>query len=110
VINPFFMAILFGTALACLALAFAAWKIDGSANTTILVLAAALYVIGAIGITMAFNVPLNESLAAASTTNPDSARLWVEYLQNWTFWNTIRGLAACGSCAAFIGAISNRIQ
>jgi uncharacterized membrane protein len=106
VINPLFMTILFGTAVNCLALAFAAWRIGGSANTTILVLAAALYIVGTIGITMAFNVPLNESLAAASATNPDSAKLWAGYLQNWTFWNSMRGLAACTSCAALIGAIS----
>jgi uncharacterized membrane protein len=109
VINPLFMTILFGTAALCLALTFVAWKTGGSANTTILVLAAALYIVGTIGITMAFNVPLNEILAAASATNPDSAQLWADYLQSWTFWNTIRGLAACASCAAFIGAISIRI-
>jgi uncharacterized membrane protein len=110
VINPLFMAILFGTAVNCLALVFAAWKTGGSANTTILVLATALYVVGTIGITIAYNVPLNENLAAANTTNPDSAKIWAEYLQKWTFWNTMRGLAACASSAMFIGAISNRIQ
>jgi uncharacterized membrane protein len=108
VINPLFMTIFFGTAMISVALTFVAWKSGGNANTTMLVLAAALYVIGTIGITMAFNVPLNETLAAASATNPDSSKLWAEYLQNWSFWNTIRGLSACASCASFIGAISNR--
>ena len=106
VINPLFMTILFGTAVICMALAFAAWKTGGSLNTSMLILAAALYIVGAIGITMAFNVPLNESLAVAEATNPDSAKLWAEYLHSWTFWNTMRGLAACASCAAFIIAIS----
>lgn len=109
VINPLFMMILFGTAFICLGLPFAGWKTGGGANTIALVLAAALYVLGAIGITIAFNVPLNESLANANASTPDSAKLWADYLQIWTFWNTMRGFAACASCAILIGAISVRI-
>ncbi len=105
VINPLFMAILFGTALICLVLAFAAWKTGVGPNQIFLLAGAALYV-STIGITMAFNVPLNDSLAAANIANADSAKLWADYLQSWTFWNTIRGLAACASCAALIIAIS----
>jgi uncharacterized membrane protein len=109
VISPFFMTILFGTALICLALAFSAWRIGGSANITMLVLAAVFYVFGTIGITMAFNVPLNENLAAADAANPDSTKLWADFLQSWTFWNSMRGLAAGASCAALIKAISMQV-
>ncbi len=108
VINPLFMLILFGTALMSLALAFATWK-TGGANSTLLLLAAALYVFGTIGITLAFNIPLNENLAAINAAKPESDKLWIEYLQNWTFWNTMRGVSASASCAAFVGAISHWI-
>jgi uncharacterized membrane protein len=109
VINPLFMSILFGTALICLMLAIAAWQTGSGANIIFTLSGAAIYVVGAFGITVAFNVPLNENLAIADAMNPSNAKLWTDYLQSWTFWNTVRGLAAIASCAALIRAISIQV-
>jgi uncharacterized membrane protein len=52
---------------------------------------AALYLVGAVGVTMALNVPLNNRLDA------EGARVWERYLARWTAWNHVRALAATGA-------------
>lgn len=59
--------------------------------------AAALYVLGGFGVTLAFNVPLNEGLAgldlaAASPTEISAAR--DEYEGTWNAWNVVRTVAS----------------
>jgi uncharacterized membrane protein len=53
--------------------------------------AAVLYLVGVIFLTGAINIPLNDELAEASTT--DSA-LWSDFVSEWSIANHIRGLAA----------------
>ena len=45
-------------------------------------------------VTMVFNVPLNDALAAADTSSPEAASLWARYLKDWTFWNHVRMAAS----------------
>ena len=108
-VTPVFMTALFGTALACLALAIDAviyWQGAGSAYQ----LAGALcYLLGAIAVTIVANVPLNNALAAVDAETPDGARLWARYVRVWTAWNHVRAitsLAAGGlltlACLAFV--------
>jgi hypothetical protein len=59
-----------------------------------LVIAAALYLVGSLGVTMAFNVPRNEALARAEAASADAASLWQRYLVEWTAWNTVRTVAS----------------
>jgi uncharacterized membrane protein len=106
VINPLFMTVLFGSAILCIILAYAAFRAGLTPHNMILLVGAALYVIGAILVTMIFNVPLNDALAAVDPTDANSLKLWNDYLRNWTFWNHVRGLAAFAACAAFVRAIS----
>jgi uncharacterized membrane protein len=104
-ITPWFMSALFGTALACIVLAVVAvlhWQEPGAA---LLLAGGALYVIGAIVVTMAFNVPLNDALAAANPSGPDGAALWARYLTDWTGWNHVRTMASLLASAALIGAL-----
>jgi uncharacterized membrane protein len=106
VINPLFMGVLFGTALLCAALVFAAWHIGFMPANQLMLLGALMYLLGAIGITMVFNVPLNDGLAAANEQSSESAALWVGYVKNWTFWNSARGIAALVSCALFVRSLT----
>ncbi|MGB7208730.1 MAG: anthrone oxygenase family protein [Pyrinomonadaceae bacterium] len=62
---------------------------------------AVLYLIGSGAVTMVLNVPLNNALATATPTDPQSADLWKNYLANWTFWNHVRAAASLGAAAAF---------
>jgi uncharacterized membrane protein len=102
VINPGFFAAFFGTALlgiAVVLLAFFQWQ---SAPVIWLVAGAVLYVFGCVGVTMAFNVPLNNALAAAAPDSAEGAKLWARYLSDWTWWNSFRTIASALAMAAFI--------
>lgn len=93
-VTPLFMAAVFGTALACLAVA--GWAGFGwHAPAARWVLAGCIvYVIGAIIVTIAANVPLNDALAAADPQGPGAAGDWARYARAWTAWNHVRCAAS----------------
>jgi uncharacterized membrane protein len=106
VINRWFMTALFGTGVACLAVivvALADW--EGSYGPY-LVIAGALYVVGSVAVTMAFNVPRNEALARVDPRSPEGADVWSRYLVEWTRWNSVRTVACLATTAALIGGIA----
>jgi uncharacterized membrane protein len=45
-------------------------------------------------VTVVFNVPRNEALAAVDPTSADSAKRWSGYIASWTAWNHVRTAAA----------------
>jgi uncharacterized membrane protein len=98
VINPLFMAVLFGTALLGGYLGYISYQSGVQSWTAA---GAAIYVFGAIGVTLAMNVPLNNELAVLDPAMPESAQVWARYLRDWTFWNSVRGMAAAAACIAF---------
>ncbi len=102
ILNTTFGLAFFGTAVLCLGLGIASvlrWAEPGSAW---LLIASLLYLAGVIGVTMAFNVPLNNALAAVSPTSPEGAATWTRYLAEWLPWNHVRTLANIGALIAFI--------
>lgn len=105
VINPLFMTVLFGSGLLSLYLGIDAWMQWGKAGAVLVALAAALYVAGALIVTMAFNVPLNEALAVAAPDSVEAAQLWQRYLEQWMWWNHVRTLAALASSGLFAWAL-----
>jgi uncharacterized membrane protein len=105
VINPLFMTVLFGTAVLHVVQALTAYRSGLDAKSAFWVIAAFFYVVGAIGATMAFNVPLNDGLAKLTPTLGDVA-FWSSYAKAWTMWNSLRGVAATLACAAGIVAMA----
>lgn len=104
-IDPLFMTVLFGTAAACILLAvfsLSKWHQPGAAY---LLLGSLLYLVGTVGVTIAFNVPLNDALAKVEPGSTDGASLWTSYLANWTTWNHVRTLAALAAAALFTIAL-----
>ena len=101
VINPMFMAAFFGTAVLCIAGIVMSLQAGGAA-LPYMVAGALLYLLGTILVTMAFNVPRNNALAAMSPPTPDAAALWRDYVVTWTAWNTVRTIAALAASALFI--------
>jgi uncharacterized membrane protein len=81
-INPLFMLALFGTAVACLFLGVFALLKWHQPSSVYLLVGSLLYLIGTILVTMVFNVPLNDALAAAKPDSPEGADLWTKYLTN----------------------------
>jgi uncharacterized membrane protein len=105
VINPWFMGAFLGTAVACVVLAATAllmWPKPGSAYV---LMAAALYVVGAVGVTLAFNVPRNNALAAIDPASAEGAHLWSDYVVTWTAWNHVRTIAPLVAAGLLITAI-----
>jgi uncharacterized protein (TIGR02246 family) len=105
VLNRWFFAVFFGTAVCCLALAitsFVRWQKPGAGY---LLVGSLLYLIGTILVTIACNVPLNDTLAALNPTSADAGRVWTNYLRSWTGWNHVRTMAALAAAASFSVAL-----
>ncbi len=107
VLNPLFALVFFGTALACIALAIYSFFRWGE-NGTIYVLAGSLFYLVGFLVTIAFNVPLNDSLAAVDPSSAAGADLWKHYIANWTAWNHVRTVASLAALALFIIALRYR--
>ncbi len=108
VINPVFLAAFLGTAAACVLAMISSllrWHVPGALY---LLVGGALYLVGSFLVTMVFNVPRNDALAAVDPASADGARLWASYLANWTAWNHIRAAAALAAAASLIIALSYR--
>ncbi|WP_315785737.1 DUF1772 domain-containing protein [Fischerella sp. JS2] len=106
VINPLFMMALFGTAAACIFLAVSSLLKWHQLDAAYLLLGSLLYLVGTVGVTILFNVPLNDALATVDPSSTDSASLWNRYLTNWTKWNHIRTVAALAASALLTIALS----
>jgi uncharacterized membrane protein len=91
VLNPLFLGLFFGTAALCGLLLFLRWQSPFALGGT------ALYLIGTFGVTMVFNVPRNNALARLEPA--DSVSAWRRYVQEWTWWNHVRTLAAVAAAA-----------
>src|SRR3546814_7400591 len=76
VINPGFMTALFGTGLLCLIVGALSLGSLGTLDGQLILGAALLYVLGCDAVTMIFNVPLNNALAATTPGTPEAAALW----------------------------------
>jgi uncharacterized membrane protein len=65
----------------------------------LMALAAITYIVGAFLPTLLVNVPMNEALAqVTSPTEPQqAARIWTNYAQRWTWWNTLRTVFSLAS-------------
>jgi uncharacterized membrane protein len=67
-----------------------------------LLIGSLLYLVGAIGVTIAFNIPLNDALAKVVPESNEGTNLWTRYLTEWTFWNHIRTLAALAAASILL--------
>ncbi len=94
ILNPWFFALFFGTAAGSLVLAISSLLKWGEAGSMYLLIGSALYLVGCILVTMVWNVPLNDRLAAVNPESVEGAAMWSEYLSTWTAWNHVR-TAAC---------------
>jgi uncharacterized membrane protein len=101
VINPWFMTAFFGPAVICCVLAVISilqWNRQGAA---LILAGSAFYLAGTIAVTFAFNVPLNDMLAAVDPASAAGASQWASFLTTWTNWNHFRTAAALLAAASF---------
>jgi uncharacterized membrane protein len=107
VINPWFMTALIGTGIVCLILIVTLlfrWQQPGVAYFLV---ASLLYLVGSFGVTISFDVPLNDALAIADPNSANGASLWSSYLTNWTNWNHVRTVAALAAATLFTLALGD---
>jgi uncharacterized membrane protein len=98
-VRPAFMTVFMGTAAACAALAVSsllAWHAPGA---VLLLLGSLLYLLGGLLVTIVFNVPRNNALAAVDATSTAGADLWRTYVTGWTAWNHVRTVACLAAAA-----------
>ncbi len=103
-LTPPFMIALFGTALAALGLIV--WSVVSSADrpTALIVAGSGLYLVGTIGVTIAGNVPLNDRLERADSSQATSGS-WHEWVGRWNAWNHVRTAAALAAAALLTVAL-----
>ena len=105
VINPWFLTPYFGMAVLSVLLSIAAvlrWHEPGAVYV---IAGGLLYFLGTFLVTMLFNVPRNNALAAVAATSTEGAALWADYLIAWTKWNHVRTIAALAGAASFTIAL-----
>jgi uncharacterized membrane protein len=94
IINPLFFLVFLGTALASVILAITALPRLSSPGAVFLLIGCLSYLVGTFGVTMAFNVPLNDKLAALEPSTAQAAEFWGEYVASWMLWNHVRTIAS----------------
>ena len=107
IVKPAFLFVFFGTGVACVLFLVLGW---GQLNNVTLAWAAAgggVYVLGSIIVTIAFNVPMNNRLAAVDSESEDGAKVWEIYLVRWTQWNHVRSIATIASTILLVLAVLN---
>lgn len=97
IVNPLFLLVFLGTTLCCAVLAVVAWRGLPSAGAAWLLGGAAAYLIGPLGVTLAFSVPLNNRLARVPAAG--AAQAWPAYARSWLRWNHLRTLIGAAACA-----------
>src|SRR5688500_18814468 len=80
VLTWWFLAAFFGTAAACLLLAAASLLMWHGPDAICRLLGSALYLVGTILVTIAFNVPRNDALAAVEPDGAAGAARWVQFV------------------------------
>ena len=104
VINPLFLGAFFGTGLAWAGAVLLAVRSEWP-RLVYLMVGGVLYVGGAVLVTMACNVPLNNALATLTPDDADAEQAWDDYVRRWTRWNHVRTIAALAAAGAFILAL-----
>ena len=108
IVRSSFLPIFLGTTLVSAVLAGVAllrWSEPGALP---MLAGGVIYVLGMFVVTMLFNVPLNDALAAVSPASAEGGALWARYLRDWALWNHVRTLACTGATALYILAIAAR--
>jgi uncharacterized membrane protein len=100
--HPPLMIALFGTSLLCAAVivrALTTWSRPGAGW---LLAGAVLTIAGAVGVTAAINVPLNNRLAAGTVT-------WSRFLAGWDPANHARTVVCLAGCAVLLIGLLRRL-
>jgi len=102
-----FMTLFIGMAPVSLAIAAYGGFVVESGPGAMFVGAGLIYFVGCFGVTVLFNVPMNEALAGMEASSDTAHEYWIQtYLPRWTFWNSVRtGASAISSALLLFGIL-----
>lgn len=102
-----FMAVFFGTALASGAVIARATDAERTTGDLLAAAGGGLYLAGFL-LTIVYNVPRNNALAAADPVSAHGAQIWASYLREWTAANSVRAvMSAVGAAGLAAGTLTN---
>ena len=99
------MLALFGTGAACVALVVAAAITWGEPFAPWLLAGGVVYLVGEIAVTMAYNVPRNNELAALDPDSAEAAARWPSWTAEWSAGNHVRTVAGAAAAGALCIAL-----
>ena len=105
ILNPVFFVVFLGTAVASLALVVTAMLGLSNPGASLLLAGSVAYLVGAVGVTMVFNVPLNDRLQRQDPSAAEAAQYWLGYVSEWVKWNHVRTIASLLATVLLILAI-----
>ncbi len=98
-----FMTLLLGMVPVSMIIVGCAVANSGGLAGIVMALAGLTYLCGCFGVTLFFNVPMNEALAGMELSEGATQDYWTQsYVPRWTFWNTVRTLACAVSAALLL--------
>lgn len=97
-VTPAFMVAFLGTTLLCLALAIWGGLNLDEPRARLALAGALVYVVGAFGVTVAANVPLNDRLARGAVA-------WSEYVGPWLAFNHVRTASSIAAAVLLLSAL-----
>lgn len=106
IVRSLFMPLFLGTTAAGAALVVMGALRLSEPGAVSMIAGGGLYVIGMFVVTVAFNVPLNDALAAVQPSSPEAGVVWAAYLKDWVLWNHVRTVASAVASALFIVALA----
>jgi uncharacterized membrane protein len=109
ILNPLFFSLFFGTAAASLIVSIGALLAPERPGALCVIIGGALYLAGAIVVTIGLKVPLNKGLAGTNPATAECDAVWRRYLVRWTQWNHVRTLASLAAAVLLtIGLCAGR--
>jgi uncharacterized membrane protein len=108
IVQSLFMPVFLGTTLVSLALALLSLFRWNEPGALAMLAGGLIYVIGMFVVTMYFNVPLNDALAAVDPASAGDTPVWARYLKEWNLWNHVRTVASLVGTVLFIYALRVR--
>ena len=101
ILRSAFVPLFFGTSVAALALIIAGLLHGSDPDVSVVVAGGMIYLVGMLGVTILFNVPLNDRLARTPSD-------WPAYRRAWARWNHVRTLASTLAAVLFVVALIDR--
>lgn len=105
IVKPAFLIVFMGTAGTSALVILIGWEQLNNAALAWTAAGTIVYLLGNIGVTIIFNVPLNNLLAAVDCESPEGAGMWTIYLEKWARWNHLRSISTIVSTVFLIFAI-----